>query len=288
MGGEEVATLIRGFKKYLPGCVEHVILRGDGEFISWEAVAAALDEGYQFIFGNKVCAPRFDPAKWYRVKKKDPVEYNECLYRPKGWKRACRCVAMRIPQEQPSEAGPVQEELFKETRYTYRIFVTNLKKKAHKVIRAYDKRADAENLIGESKREGLAAIPSGRFSHNYAYFQIVMLSYNIWRSFKMIAGQGLLEPAQSEEEKRRPPACVAQEIAEQTIRIARLKLLYIAAKVTGHSNQNEVKYSQHDSRAAGLFRFLDYLDKRRHQPRPWLDHPKWRCRHLSAFGYNPA
>jgi len=34
IGGEEVTAMIRVFKKYLPGCVKEVILRGDGEFIS--------------------------------------------------------------------------------------------------------------------------------------------------------------------------------------------------------------------------------------------------------------
>ncbi len=38
MGGKEIGDLIRTFKKYLPGCVKRVILRGDGEFISWESV----------------------------------------------------------------------------------------------------------------------------------------------------------------------------------------------------------------------------------------------------------
>ena len=52
MGGAEVAALIRTFRKYLPGCVKDVISRGDGEFISWESVEAALDEGYWFTFGN--------------------------------------------------------------------------------------------------------------------------------------------------------------------------------------------------------------------------------------------
>ncbi len=70
MGGEEVASLIRGFRKYLPGCVEHVIFRGDGEFISWKAVATALDEGYPFIFGNKSHAPPFDREERSRVKEK--------------------------------------------------------------------------------------------------------------------------------------------------------------------------------------------------------------------------
>jgi hypothetical protein len=64
---------------------------------------------------------------------------------------------------------------------------------AHEVIEEYDQRADCENLIGEAKREGLEAIPSRKFGNNYAYFQIVMLAYNIWRSFKMLAAHGMRE-----------------------------------------------------------------------------------------------
>jgi len=63
IGGEEVAALIRSFRKYLPGCVKRVILRGDGEFISWDAVKAAIEEGYNFIFGNKVCNPPFEASQ---------------------------------------------------------------------------------------------------------------------------------------------------------------------------------------------------------------------------------
>ena len=33
-----------------------------------------------------------------------------------------------------------------------------------------------------------------------------------------------------------------------TVRIARLKLLFIAAKVVNHSNRDKIKYSIHDSR----------------------------------------
>jgi Transposase DDE domain group 1 len=110
IGGEEVAALIRVFKKYLPGCVKKVILRGDGEFISWEAVKAAREEGFHFIFGNKVCAPPFASAGWYKVRKNDPVEYNEVMYQPAGWGETCRFVCMRIPQAAPS-GGNAQFEL---------------------------------------------------------------------------------------------------------------------------------------------------------------------------------
>jgi len=282
MGGEEIAKLIRSLKKYLPGCVKRVILRGDGEFISWESVEAAIEEGYSFIFGNKGCTPQFENKGWYKVKKKDQFEYNECIYRPMGWGQACRFVVMRIQKEEETSGEGTQQMLFKDSEYVYRIFVTNLTWKPHKVIKEYDKRADCENLIGEAKREGLSAIPTGKFSSNYAYFQIVMLSYNIWRSFKMLAGHGKLEQTEGGE-RNAEPKCKTREIVDNTIRIARLKLLFIPSKIVGHSDVEKVKYTQHDSRVSGLFRFLKYLDERRKQLRPWLDSNRWCSRHLSAF-----
>lgn len=95
---------------------------------------------------------------------------------------------MRIPNDLKSPPGkPLPWELFEDDRYTYRIFCTSLSGKPHKVIAEYDKRADVENLVGEAKREGLEAIPSAKFKNNYAYFQMVMLAYNLWRYFKMMA-----------------------------------------------------------------------------------------------------
>ena len=50
---------------------------------------------------------------------------------------------------------------------------------------------------------------------------------------------------------------------DHTIRIARLKMLFVAAKIRFHGNRDEVCYSVHEQRAAGLRDFLDYLDVRR-------------------------
>jgi hypothetical protein len=141
-----------------------------------------------------------------------------------------------------------QLELLEDNRYKYRIFVTSLKGRPHAVIEEYDKRADCENLIGEAKREGLEAIPSAKFASNYAYFQLVMLAYNIWRSFKMIAEHS--QPGTAEQEKQ--PECSLKGIMDNTIRIARLKLLFLAAKIRSHSGTSTVKYSQHDGRDAGF------------------------------------
>lgn len=276
ISGEETATLISQIKEYLPGCVQYVVLRADGEFMSWESVSEAIKAGIDYIIGNKRCNPPFDPNKWYRVKKKDIIEYNSCVYKPIGWKVPCRFVAMRIPKEKERESGkPVQLELLSDDNYKYRIFVTSFKAKAHKAIAVYDKRADVENLVGEAKREGLAAIPSAKFKTNYAFFQLVMLAYNIWRYLKLIAETGIQKDAA---ESKIGSAVSLQGVEANTIRIARLKLLFIAAKVVSSSNTNKVKYSIHDSRTSGLMNFLGFLDGMRSKARPWVDKIGWPCR----------
>ena len=203
--------------------------------------------------------PAFDPDGWYRPWKRKDIEYNSCVYQPIGWDAPCRFVAMRIPKTQSTPNQQVQCVLFEDDNYTYRIFCTSLSGPAHEVVGQYDKRADVENLMGEAKREGLEAIPSAKFKNNYAFFQLVMLSYNIWRYIKLLA-------AVSQGIKEMPSL---KTVASNTIRIARLKLLFIAAKVVKDQNRDKVKYSIHDARTPAMIRFLNFLDQARLKPKPW-------------------
>jgi len=271
VNGEEAAVFIAQIKSQLPGCVKYVILRADGEFLSWESVQAAMEAGFKFIIANKRCTPPFDSSKWYRPWKNSDIQFNSCTYQPIGWRVPCRFVAMRIlkEQKQPSDQ-PVQCVLFEDDRYTYRIFCTNMAGKAHKVVAEYDKRADVENLVGEAKREGLDAIPSGKFKNNYAFFQIVMLAYNIWRYLKIMA-QGSV----NSDEKENPSKGGLGGIANNTIRIARLKLLLIAAKVVENSNRVKVKYSIQDARTPYMMKFLSLIDRKRSAPKPWQQNGLW-------------
>ncbi len=282
ISGAETAAIIYQIKKNLPGCVRYVLVRGDGEFISWDSVSAAKECGFDFIMANKGCNPPFNSNKWYKVRKKDHAEYNSCEYTPMGWKTKFRFVAMRIPKEKNVEPGEqIQLPLFEEEeqQYTYRIFCTSLKSKAHKVIALYDKRADVENLVGEAKREGLAAIPSTKFLTNYAFFQLVMLAYNLWRYLKLSAQAGI---EHEKSDAATEPSSASPEMLEgieyNTIRIARLKLLFIAAKVVSGQNTNEVRYSIHDSRTDGLMGFLNILDDMRAKTSPWLEKNSWPSR----------
>jgi hypothetical protein len=129
-----------------------------------------------------------------------------------------------------------------------------------------------ENLLGEAKREGLEAIPSAKFKTNYAFFQVVMLAYNIWRYLKMIAQLCVSDDKCVKAAYR---AQSLQGIMNNTIRIARLKLLFIAAKVVKESNRHKVKYSIHDARTASMLNFLKFLDRKRAKPRPWVENSSW-------------
>lgn len=268
MSGKESADFIKTTKAHLPGCVKWVLLRADGEFLSWQSVKACIEAGFHFIIANKGCDPPFDPKEWYRPWKRKDIEYNSCTYKPTGWGVECRFVAMRIPKEQKQASNlPVQCELFEDDRYTYRIFCTSLKGKSHKVIADYDKRADVENLVGEAKREGLEAIPSGKFKNNYAFFQIVMLAYNFWRYMKIMAQMSVKDNTSDSKG--------LSGVMTNTIRIARLKLLFIAAKVVKDSNRDKVRYSIHDARTPAMMHFLESLDFVRSKPRPWLQGTTW-------------
>jgi hypothetical protein len=273
INGKEAAAFIKKIKNHLPGCVQQVLLRADGEFLSRHSIAACIEAGFEFIIANKLCDPPFEPKGWYRPYKRKIFEYNSCVYKPIGWKAPCRFVVMRIVNEKAKKPGQATQcALFEDGRYIYRIFCTNLGGQAHKIIAEYDKRADVENLIGEAKREGLDAIPSAKFKTNYAFFQIVMLAYNIWRYLKMIAQ---LSCADDKYDKANYRAQTLQGIMNNTIRIARLKLLFIAAKVVKESNRHKVKYSIQDARTPLMLNLLKFLDTKRLKPKPWEEKSNW-------------
>ena len=265
ISGKETAAFIARIKGCLPECVQQVLIRADAEFQSWESIEQCIKAGFNFIIANKRCEPVFDPQGWYRPHKRQLYQYNSCDYQPTGWLQPVRFVAMRIPIDKKIVKDQlVQCQLFEDDRYKYRIFCTDLRRKAHKVIAEYDKRADVENLVGESKREGLGAIPSSRFKNNYAYFQIVMLAYNIWRYLKMLA-----EHSTQSQRLVENPGPSLEGIKNNTVRIARLRLLMIAAKVVTDSNRDKVRYSDQDSRTPALMSFLKFLDEKREQTKPW-------------------
>ncbi len=260
MSDREVAGLIRQVRRYLPSCVRRVLLLGDAEFIGPETVQACEACRFEYILANKSAKPYFGEGGWYR---KGEYHYNEGQYAPQGWEKARRFVVMRIREDQKGER---QLTLF-EMGYSYRCFVTNLRDKAHRVVARYDRRANVEGRIKEAQQEGILAIPSRRFWSNHAYFQVVMLTYNLWRWMQLV--QKSQRSVEGEVQREEDVQEVESEV-DHTIRIARLKLLFVPARITESHRQTVVKYSVHDVRVAELLDFMEYLDRKREGKRSWL------------------
>lgn len=92
-------------------------------------------------------------------------------------------------RKDPNDPKNQQGELLEDGNYKHRVFVTSREAAPHHVVNEYNGRAGAEKLIAEAHAEGLSAIPSKRFEHNRAFFQIAMFSYNLWRHLKAFANE---------------------------------------------------------------------------------------------------
>jgi hypothetical protein len=156
---------------------------------------------------------------------------------------AFRFVALRYEKEpEEVEAGEAEQyQLFATRGYTYRVFVTNLKDPIELAVWFYNQRAGAENLIKEANNDaGLTAHPSARFDVNGIHFQLAMLAYNLncWLMlFNREAGTD------------------SGTLRHTTLATARLRFLFLAAKVWRHAGRTGVSYSDHYEER-GLFQRL--------------------------------
>lgn len=142
-----------------------------------------------------------------------------------------------------STLAPVEQyQLFAWGKVKYRVFVTDIEDQPIDWIPwFYNQRAGAENLIKESNNDvGLAAHPSGRFDMNANYFQMAMLAYNVncW----------LLLFQRPEEE-------TVETLKHTMLSTARLRFLFIAAKIKRHARQTAISYGDHYEEQ-GLFHRL--------------------------------
>jgi nicotinamide riboside kinase len=246
--GKEVAEHLRQAFRALPACVQQIFARADSGFYCWEAVAAYLERGCQFVIVARKTARLLDllhAAQWKPSPQTDADAQCEFTYQPDGWEKAFRFVALRYEQP-PQPADEVEQyQLFATGKYTYRVFVTDMPEPIHLVVAFYNGRAGAENLIKEANNDaGLAAHPSGRFDMNRNYFQMVMLAYNLncWL---------MLFNREEQEE--------VATLRHTTLATARLRFLFVAAKIWSHAGRTGVSYSDHYAEKGLFGRLMDRL-----------------------------
>ena len=147
--------------------------------------------------------------------------------------KAHRFLALRYQkQSQPSAPEePEQYQLFDTPEYRYRVFVTNMTDAIYLLVWFYNQRAGAENLIKEANNDaGLAAHPSARWMMNCNHFQLVMLAYNL-NCWLMLFN--------------REEAAKVDALRHTTLATARLKFLFLAARIWRHAGRVGVSYSHH-------------------------------------------
>src|SRR5947207_3613469 len=110
----------------------------------------------------------------------------EFRHRPQKWKKEYRFIAIRKPLPIDSEEA-AQLTLFKDTRYSYSILVSNLEINAWKVWNDYLKRSNIERSIRELLNDlALSKIPTQTWTANVAFFQLLLLAYNLLHWFKRL------------------------------------------------------------------------------------------------------
>ena len=185
--GKQIARHLADVFAALPGCVVRLLARADAGFYCWEAVQAYEKAKAGFILVARKTSRLLDQlqaAAWKPSPQTDADEQCEFWYRPEGWGKAYRFLALRYKKN--DQTPREQYQLLDAPQYLYRVFVTNMDDNIALLVWFYNQRAGAENLIKEANNDaGLAAHPSRRWATNCVHFQLVMLAYNLncpWRA----------------------------------------------------------------------------------------------------------
>ena len=248
--GQQIGDHLRNVGAALPPGVKQIYGRADSGFYCREAI-----EGYEPLNARFVICARktarlleeLRPAEWKPSPKTEADAECEIRYQPDGWSQPYRCVALR--QEKPREELETEEaaqyQLFETSQYQYRVFVTDFGEPIDFVVWFYGQRGGAENLIKEANNDaGLAAHPSRRFDVNSNHFQLAMLAYNL-NCWLMLCN--------------REPQADATALRHTTLATARLRFLFVAAKIWRHAGRTGVSYSDHYEEQGVFERRMDRL-----------------------------
>jgi hypothetical protein len=248
--GAEIARHLHSVFRALPPPVKTIEARADAGFYCWEAVQAYAGQGVQFIISARKTSrllEKLQAANWKKSPRPDADGQCEFRYQPEGWGAACRFIALRyLKKLKPNEADqPEQYQLFDTPEYTYRVFVTNMDRPIDLLVWFYDQRAGSENLIKEANNDaGLAAHPSGRWTMNCNHFQLAMLAYNL-NCWLMLFN--------------RQEGTKVETLKHTTLATARLRFLFVAAKIWRHAGRVGVSYSDHYEEKGIFQRLMERL-----------------------------
>jgi hypothetical protein len=217
----------------LPAGIREIRARADSGFYCWKTVEAYEARDCRFIMVARKTArlvTALNAAEWRSSHHCRAEAECDFLYQPEGWPKAYRFIALRFPKaERRDPSEPEQYQLFETARYLYRVFVTNMQGGVVELVEFYNGRCAAENLIKEANNDaGMAAHPFYRFYMNDIHFQFAMMAYNLncWLALF-----------------QRPENTPVTALRHTTLGTARLRFLFVAARIWRHAGRVGVSYS---------------------------------------------
>jgi len=252
LSGKEIADHLKDVAKGLPPGVKRVYARADSGFYCWQTVEAYEKMKWQFIVVARKTArlvEELKAAQWKRSPRTDADGQCEFFYQPEGWGKAFRLLALRYEKTSESRNSDKAEQyqLFDTPEYTYRVFVTDMDGALDTLVWFYNQRAAAENLIKEANNDaGLTAHPSNRWMMNANWFQIAMLAYNLNCWLQLFS---------------REESVSVDAIKHTTLATARLRFLFLAARIWRHAGRVGVSYSDHYQEKGAFQQLMNRLRK---------------------------
>ncbi len=239
-----IPLLERAFAK-LPESIREVRVGADGAFFDHTIIESIEGKRAFYVIVARLTRPLKNrlPGLRYRCVSSG-VWAAEFRYCPQGWPGPRRFVVIRrsVPEE-PS----AQLHLFQMGGYSYQLLVTNLSLTPLNLWRFYNQRARAELIIREWKDAyALGKIPTQDFTANEAFFQIVLLAYNLLNWFQRL--------------------CAPVHLQRATLPRLRQRLFVVPAQVVRPGNVLTLRLAPGYAFAAD---FLDTLRRIRRLPPPF-------------------
>lgn len=204
----------------VPLYVYRIRLRADSGFYDHDFIEILDGKNIGYVIVAKMTSPiksKLEGLHYHHLGKN--WQTARFYYKPIGWKKKhCFIVIRRPIPEDPSE----QLTLFTLNRYSYQVFLTNLRLKPESVWHFYRGRAAIEIIIKELKENyALAKIPTNNFQANCTFFYLLLFAYNIINWFKRL--------------------CLPQKFQNATLETIRTELLVLPARLIKAKNRNVLK-----------------------------------------------
>lgn len=241
--GPQIAAHLKRVLAPLQNGERELRARTDSGFYCWHAVQVYQTYHCRFIMVARKTVrlvAALNAAAWKPSPQTEADAECDFLYQPEGWDKPFRFIALRFskpPHRKPANGKraasqpepPEQYQLFETSAYLYRVFVTDLEGPVYRLVRFYNVRCASENLIKEANNDaGMTAHPYYRFDMNQNHFQLVMLAYNLncWLALF-----------------HRDEKAKTSSLHHTTLATARLRFLFVAARLWRHAGRVGISYS---------------------------------------------